>query len=345
MSVEPLTRLRAWLLIAFAVTISAFAIGAALFAAGRPIAPPPQAVGAVSILVDDREVSTKASEYLTLDTGLAKLADRPISLRVRFTGQADQTVGWALVLGQDFALDWNAPMSGTAMATQERRPLDLPWASGANTASYVRNAAISASGDASPRMLGSVLVGTIKLKDGHGDITFAVPASVALASDVGGRVVLNLPTLGLPFSEPTLFSQRDNLHSEADPQTLAVGTARQEEVPPDLLAQVNRPTWWFPSQADFELEIDAAGPEQRLEAAVPPPLSNRPWVWQANGRLEVEATMEDPSEQASRNGSLFVAGLMLGVAGGALVWFLDLIRQAFRSRKAPSTRGEAGEED
>ena len=309
---------------ALACTLGLGALGAWLWQEGRLVATsaaPEATEGYVSLVTDDPRATVDIRQHVFEEPAVDGAHPLHLTLRVGVTGR--RRVAWALVLSGDAALPDGAPAGD--LPTRADRPADSPSATGSvDRAEYVRRA------DTLLPEPSSVVVGESSV-DANGDASFEVIAPVrgSIVQDRGDEYTIDPPVLGPPYAGDT---PRDTLAQlvSARARGAKVKIFQEGNPPREVQRRVAR-GWRLPRRYRLSVEVRHSDSPDRLLTATPEPASPSSWYWNRSDRLEVLATVERPDERASRQRFQFLAGIALGVAGGFLVWLLELAREWARS--------------
>ena len=252
-----------------------------------------------------RPADLEVDVSVTVDRSNTKDAALYVSMKFDFD---DLPVEWALVLTGAYA---NAIAEASAPIADAAAP-----AHGEMPATYIRAVDVKPA----TRIAGanrepvSVVAGSATVDS---SVYLTVPTSIPVTHDLGDRWSLDLPVFG---SDP--YDDSWNL-AALNPEGLP-GNVRQ------LLATErvwSRPT----TRWTFALDQRA---DERLDAAFPAPAGASDWRWSAVDLLDIDAIIGRPTVQVERESYRFFSGLLLGLAGGVLIWIFELVRDAARRRSA-----------
>jgi hypothetical protein len=321
-----------WLGLAIALLVASVVGGLALFASGSPVARLARSDGSVVLLTGDPDLPVSAATTidLALDRdanddldGPATYDEIPLSMYFTFDGDVGQRVDWALLLSWDFALPRQGRPFEELVNNDTEHP-DLPTLNAADeaglSATFVRD---SGTLQVYPS---SLIVGSLTLLDDNpslSDLAVDLPTNVTLVHDLGDSLALNLPTLGLP--------RETNWYGS--PETIDIGDEARATLPPEVIEVIDKSEWWYPEKSTWSLGVFPAVAEQRIQAALPQPASLSNWAWSAPDSLEADVVIGIPSEGTARQNRLFLSGVVLGLAGGFLVWIFELIREETMRRR------------
>ena len=321
-----------WLVLAIALLVASVVGGFALFASGSPVARPARSDGSVVLLTGDPDLPVSAATTIDLaldqeanddSDGPATYGEVPLSMNFTFDGDVGERIDWALLLSWDFALPTQGHPFEQLVNNDTEHP-ELPTLNAADeaelSATFVRD---SGTLQVYPSNL---IVGSLTLLDDNprlADLAVDLPTNVTLVHDLGDSLALNLPTLGLP--------RETNWYGA--PETIDIGDAARETLPSDVVTTIDESEWWYPEQSTWSLGVFPAVAEQRIEAAFPQQASLSNWSWSAPDSLEADVVIGIPSEDTARQNRLFLSGVVLGLAGGFLVWIFELIREASTHRR------------
>lgn len=303
-----------------------------LFRQGSPrVTTPPDAVSEIYVVTDDPGARIDIGLQLTLNYGdLYDGRPPPLDLDVRVTPSRDTPVRWAIVLDQDVRMPGPAgEPAGKPRRLPERRAFAEVWVDGdVQDAWFVRNASdFPLDRDRrDPDLRQSVLFGTSKpvAKGGSFLVDVVAPTEGPLVLDAGESYTLYLPSLGVPGEGSPAEAAEDLADLRRRPMRLFVAAAGRDRVPRALKAQLESTAWWFP--VGYTLTAQAGGQrfEDRLVQATPPPVGPITWRWSGTNRLLVQALAERPSWTARAQRLQFLAGVLVGLGGGFLIWSLEL---------------------
>lgn len=282
-------------------------------------------------------------QYATNRTLQARefFSEKQLQRSLRFPPSAEQ-VDWALVIDGDFMIEADlsvgdflqrqtgiAPNLGVDSPDEEVvTHLHAWWISDATIhRSFVPNVDGTLGLDLDVDGY-SIIVGSFLPKDPliATELTLSVPTGTDLLYDIGDGVALNLPAFGAPSKALTDFARDE----DGRWQLLEDEAILDDELPADIGRRLNQTSWRVPPDLHWQLQLQNEDPNQRLDSTVPLPRSPAEWTWDATNRLAVDVTTVNDVKRAEREGKLFFAGVIIGVAGGFLVLIVELIRESLR---------------
>lgn len=311
------------------LAIAVLALGWMSFTAGSPRTPAEINGGSITVVTDDPAARISVALRLALDYGKTwENQPPPLMLNVIIEPSSEKATKWAIVLRDDAALPYSLEdPSGNALPRGDRRGSDAVWVQGnIDSAWYARNAGIGWPGEPVerfPNALGSVLAGTGPSANVI-EIAVIGPTRGPLLDDTGPSQYTNLPVLGVPGYGPV--DEATDFLNEAGgkPVGLVIGEGGLERVAPDIRTFMESTPWFYPEAYALTAELSDPRPADRLSQVEPPPAGPLDWTWAGTDRLIVRATVEQPDWVASAQRWQFLGGVLAGIAGGLIVWSMEL---------------------
>jgi hypothetical protein len=160
--------------------------------------------------------------------------------------------------------------------------------------------------------------------DGFGRAKVETVTEGAVVTDVGDHYAVNFPALG---------TSNANFAGSVRRGDISISPDFASQLPPNVRERfAESHTWSFPPvESVLHAEILNSSDDDSLARSLTPPENATRWRWSGSDGLVAKAVVERPAIVSKKERKQFFAAVLLGIAGGFLVWFLDLLREAARS--------------